>query len=147
MFCVSHKIYPHFCPLFKLEVMVKLWHQHHTAFFLKEDYKLTQGFPGGSDDKEPVCSVGDLGSIRVGKLPWRKAWQPTPAFLPGESHRQRSLVGYSPWGPIELDTTNNFTVNLKYISLCRPLIYYLCKQGSLMGVSCRHTSQSTFPKL
>ena len=34
----------------------------------------------------------------VGKIPWRRAWQPTPAFLPGEFHGQRSLVGYSPWG-------------------------------------------------
>ena len=34
----------------------------------------------------------------VGKIPWRRAWQPTPVFLPGESHGQRSLVGYSPWG-------------------------------------------------
>ena len=34
----------------------------------------------------------------VGKFPWRKAWQPTPAFLPGESHGQRSLMGYGPWG-------------------------------------------------
>ena len=32
----------------------------------------------------------------VGKIPWRKEWLPTPVFLPGESHRQRSLVGYSP---------------------------------------------------
>ena len=32
----------------------------------------------------------------VGKIPWRRAWQPTPVFLPGESHGQRSLVGYSP---------------------------------------------------
>ena len=32
----------------------------------------------------------------VGKIPWRRAWQPTPEFLPGESHGQRSLVGYSP---------------------------------------------------
>ena len=32
----------------------------------------------------------------VGKIPWRRAWQPTPVFLPGESHRQRSLTGYSP---------------------------------------------------
>ena len=40
----------------------------------------------------------------VRKIPWRK-WQPTPVFLPGESHRQRSLVGYSPWGHKELDTT------------------------------------------
>ena len=32
----------------------------------------------------------------VGKIPWRKAWQSTPVFLPGESHEKRSLVGYSP---------------------------------------------------
>jgi len=40
----------------------------------------------------------------VGKIPWRRAWQPTPVFFPGESHRQRSLAGYSPWGHKELDT-------------------------------------------
>ena len=34
----------------------------------------------------------------VGKIPWRREWLPTPVFLPGESHRQKSLVGYSPWG-------------------------------------------------
>ena len=34
----------------------------------------------------------------VGKIPWRRKWQPTPVFLPGESHGQRSLAGCSPWG-------------------------------------------------
>ena len=34
----------------------------------------------------------------VGKIPWRRKWQPTPALLPGESHGQRNLAGYSPWG-------------------------------------------------
>ena len=34
---------------------------------------------------------------RVGKIPWRRAWQPIPVFLPGESRGQRRLVGYSPW--------------------------------------------------
>ena len=34
----------------------------------------------------------------VRKVPWRRAWQPTPVFLPGESHGQRKLAGYSPWG-------------------------------------------------
>ena len=34
----------------------------------------------------------------VRKVPWRRKWQPTPVFLPGESHGQRSLAGYSPWG-------------------------------------------------
>ena len=41
----------------------------------------------------------------VGKILCRRKWQPTPVFLPGESHGQRSLVGYSPWGCKESDTT------------------------------------------
>ena len=41
----------------------------------------------------------------IGKMPWRRAWQPTPVFLPGKSHGQRSLVGYSPWGRKESDMT------------------------------------------
>ena len=38
-------------------------------------------------------------------IPWRKKWHPTPVLLPGKSHGWRSLVGYSPWGPKESDTT------------------------------------------
>ena len=41
----------------------------------------------------------------VRKVPWRRAWKPTPVLLPGKSHRQRSLVGYSLWGFQESDTT------------------------------------------
>ena len=41
----------------------------------------------------------------VGKIPWRRKWQPTPVLSPGESHGQRSLVGYSPWGHKESDMT------------------------------------------
>ena len=41
----------------------------------------------------------------VGKITWRRKWQPTPVFLPEESHRQRILVGYTPWGHRESDTT------------------------------------------
>ena len=53
-------------------------------------------FPGVSDSKESACSAGDPGSIPFPrKIPWRK-WQPTPVFLPGEFHGQRSLVGYNP---------------------------------------------------
>ena len=42
------------------------------------------GFPGGSVGKESACNAGDLDSIPV-KIPWRRSWQPTPVFLPGES--------------------------------------------------------------
>ena len=43
------------------------------------------------------------------KIPWRREWLPTPVFLPGEFHGQRSLVGYSPWGCNESDTTERLT--------------------------------------
>ena len=63
-------------------------------------------FPGGSDGKESACNAGDLGSIPGwGRSPGERKWLPTPVFLPGESHEQRSLVGCSPWGRKELDTT------------------------------------------
>ena len=41
----------------------------------------------------------------AGKMPWRRKWQPTPVLLPGKFHQQSSLVGYSPWGRKESDTT------------------------------------------
>ena len=54
--------------------------------------------PSGSDGKERVCHAGDPGLIPgLGRSPGRK-WLPTPVFLPGESHGQRSLVGYHSWG-------------------------------------------------
>ena len=45
----------------------------------------------------------------VGKMPWRREWLPTPVFLPGEYHGQRSLVGYSPRGRKESDITERLT--------------------------------------
>ena len=48
----------------------------------------------------------------VRKIPWRRKWQPTPGFLPGEPHGQKSLAGYSPWGLKESDTTEQLTFSL-----------------------------------
>ena len=63
----------------------------------------------GSTSREPDCQCKRYNkcgfSPWVKKFPWRRAWQPSPVFLPGESHGQRSLAGYSPRGFIELDTT------------------------------------------
>ena len=50
----------------------------------------------------------------VGKIPWRRERQPTPVFLPGEFHGQRSLVGCSPWGHKESDTTEQLTLHLDF---------------------------------
>ena len=59
--------------------------------------------------KNLPANAGDIKRLRfdpwVGIIPWRRAWQPTPVFLPGEFHGQRSLVGYSPEHHKELDTT------------------------------------------
>ena len=54
------------------------------------------GLPGGSDGKDSTCSVRDLGSIPGSEDPLEEGMAPTPVFWPGESHGQRSLVGYSP---------------------------------------------------
>ena len=52
----------------------------------------------GSVGKKSACNVSRPGfNPWVGKILWRRAWQPTPVFLPEESHGQRSLVGYTPW--------------------------------------------------
>jgi len=57
------------------------------------------GFPGGASGKEPACQYRKprrLGfNAWVGKIAWRRAWQHTQVFLPGESHEQKSLAGYS----------------------------------------------------
>ena len=74
------------------------------------DLKL--GFPGGASGKEPTCQCRRLKrrgfhpSPWVGKIPWRREWQPTPVFLPGQSQGQRSLAGCSPWGGTESNTTD-----------------------------------------
>ena len=55
--------------------------------------------PANAEDVRDMVSIPGLGKKKnpwVGKIPWRRAWQPTPVFLPGESHGQRSLAGYSP---------------------------------------------------
>ena len=61
---------------------------------------------GGSDGQASTYRAGDPGSIPgLGRFPWRRKWRPTPVPLPGKSHGQRSLVGYSPWGCKESDVT------------------------------------------
>ena len=64
------------------------------------------GEPGG------LPSMGSQSRTRLKRLSsssrdifWRRKWQPTPVFLPGKSHGRRKLVGYSPWGRKESDTT------------------------------------------
>ena len=54
-----------------------------------------------------------MSDLWIGKIPWRRKWQPTPVCLPGKSHGQRSPVGYSPWGLKELDRTEATTDQIR----------------------------------
>ena len=79
--------------------------QENGRVVLKLSQKLSRlslplGFPGGSAVDNPTTNAGDVGSIQsLGQEnPLEKEWQLTPMFLPGKSHEQRSLEGYSPWG-------------------------------------------------
>ena len=86
----------------------------------------TLGFPGGSDGKASAYNVRDSGFDRwVGKILWRRKWQPIPVLLPGKSHRWRSLVGYSLWGCKESDMSERlhfFTSLWKRASLVAQMV-------------------------
>ena len=75
------------------------------------------GYPAQYSWASLVALMNPLGCRRpgfnpwVGKIPWRRAWQPTPVFLSEESHGQRSLVGYSPCDCKELDMTDQLRVH------------------------------------
>ena len=83
----------------------------------KRIYRMSKhrGFAGGTGGKEHACQCRRqemwVWSLS-GKTPWRRAWPPTPAFLPGESHGQRSLSGYSPQSCKESDTTERLSTHL-----------------------------------
>ena len=62
----------------------------------------------------------------VGKIPWRMKWQPTPEFLPGKSHGQRSLAGYSPWDHKRV-RHNWATKQQQYV--CVYISYWFCLSG------------------
>ena len=80
------------------------WVWEHLCFISTHVHPLarsasTPDFPGGSDGQSVCLQCGRPGfDPWVGKIPWRRKWQPTPVLLPGKSHRWRSLVSYSPWG-------------------------------------------------
>ena len=68
-------------------------------------------YQGGAVVKNPPANAGETRhGLRVGKIPWRRKWEPTPVFLPGKSHGQRTLAGYSPWCCQESDRTEQVSM-------------------------------------
>ena len=76
----------------------------------------------------------------VRKISWRRKWHPTPVFLPGKSHGRRSLVGYSPWGQKESDTTEwlHSLTEFYLVKFCLALM------ASQIWGSCINSKISTF---
>ena len=97
---------------------------HNTVSFINTSVYISKGFPDG---KESACNAGDPGLILGWKILWRREWQPTPVFLPGEFPGQRSLPGYSPQGYKESDTIELLTLTAAAQSLqscptlCNPI--------------------------
>ena len=102
------------------------------------------GFSDGSVGKESACNAGDTGDMGRSlsqKIPWRRKWQPTPVFLPGKSHGQRSLLGYySPWGHKELDMTERLSVDYVHSCIC-----YLSFSLSLQTLALRRRIRKASP--
>ena len=94
------------------------------------------GFPGGLVVKESTCQCRSCRKHWfdpwVGKIPWRRKWQPTPVFLPGESHGQWNLAGYSLWGRKE----SNMIEQLSTHAHSAYLNYYLNKILSYLAMPC-----------
>ena len=86
------------------------------------------GFPGGSDDKESTCNMGDLGSIpELGRSPRGRHGNPLQYFCLENPHGQRNLEGYSPWGCKELDMTERLSTTKMHRERSKKKLYYNTK--------------------
>ena len=100
------------CSVMSFWLQAMSWTSCYRSVFILRESETCRGFggfPGGTSDKESTCQCRRHKRLGfdpwVRKIPWRRAWQPTPAFLPGESHGQRSLAGYILEGCKKLDMT------------------------------------------
>ena len=102
---------------------------------------MLDGFSGDVSGKESACQCRSCRRCGfdpwVGNIPWRKPWQPTPVFLLGKFHGQRSLVDYSPWGCKDLDMTeqlNTHTQLLDRIQQWRLQLLDFCSGGGFFKI-------------
>ena len=116
--CGKEEKYSHCAPVFS--ILVVRW----TIKNRKKKKRKLRNIKYGKENQKrviggrwvSVCNAGNLGSIPgLERFPWRRVWQPTPVFLSGESHGQRSLAGYSPWGHKELDMTKQLRTRVSLV--------------------------------
>ena len=103
-----------------------------------------------------ICMPSKTGFSRwVGKIFWRRKWQPTLIFLPGEFHGWRSLAGYSPWGHKESDTAERLTLSLPKAlillffsnSSVRLVVRFQYKNWAAIGKQVREENSKKMEKL
>ena len=99
-------------------IFISNWNYIYMLTWVNESHLWVRD-PGGSDSTEPTCQCRRPGfDPWVGKIPWRRTWQPTPVFLPGESQGQRSLAGYGQSMGLQRVRhnwmTNTFTLSIKF---------------------------------
>ena len=73
----------------------------------------------------------------IRRIPWRRKWQPTSVLLPGKSHEWRILVGYSPWGGKESDTTERLHFHFHY-TMIKDIKYMFKKLGTEKKLDVSH---------
>ena len=110
--CSLHRFCKEFLDLFCRQLLLS-WFQIACDSGTRQFFfvlLLLRAFLGGTSGKELACQCRrHRFDLWVRKITWGRKRQPTPVFLPGKSHGQRRLVGYSPWGHKELDTTERLT--------------------------------------
>ena len=100
----------------ELRQHIKKQRQH---FANKGPYNLSYAFSLVAQMVKNLPAMQETWVWSLGQeIPWRRKWLPTPIFLPGESHGQRNLVGYSPWGHKELDVTEQWTLKRDRVEIC-----------------------------
>ena len=118
-------------------------------------YMYIECFPGGSVVKNLLANAGDTGnsgSVSGQEDSWRSKWQPTPVFLPGSCHGQRSPAGYSPWRGKRSDATSRLsTSTLGFASRdggkvssggpTLPFTHLPCSRPSLLSMPTHHLSE------
>ena len=109
----------------------------YISFKTRKIWNKNCSLSGGTRGKELTCQRRRQKTCGfdpwVEKIPWRRKWQPTPVFLPGESHGQRSLTGYSPWATrvghdwSDLQRTHTSHFLIKVLVVLSSFNSYLCK--------------------
>ena len=109
------------------------FHHQISKAAIDKRHKQMSGFPGGSDGKNLPAVQEAWFDPWVGKIPWRRKWLSIPVFLPGKSHGQRNLAGYSPWGHrVGHDWATNTTTLNKYAAFQYNV--YKSNQSSLLNL-------------